>query len=384
MKKYSVILICLLCLIFGVSCGKKEDTKETAKEQTKSYQTVGDLEISDKEQEKISEGLLKAAEIYTEQFKDTELLDDTGISAVVSALGENGYCAIDEENQLNMVNSDQMESFLSSLKEKKNEDAVVYLVGDSGELVRLDFYARSGSLVYIRTVAKWNERKKPEINYMGGFEAKSWKYTDRGYLFFEKKQAAGYDGETPYSMIRVSQISEENRQAAETYIENIGYLNQNLFTASWSETDFSGLNLMDLYEYLYADLYGKHFDADAYPEGIPKEEFEAVVQHYFQISSEKIQELIPLDADSQMYQWEEREGGDYTSARSLIPEVTEIKDNGDGTLTLSVEVVWAEKETDHAFAHKLTVRPLSDGSYQYVSNEVEESEDNLIPEAPGN
>ena len=34
--------------------------------------------------------------------------------------------------------------------------------------------------------------------------------------------------------------------------------------------------------------------------------------------------------------------------------------------------------------HKLTVRPLSDGSYQYVSNEVEDSEDNLIPESPGN
>lgn len=384
MKKYSVILICLLCLIFGVSCSKKEDTAEKNQEQMKSYQTVGDLEISEKEQEKISEGLLKAAEVYSEQFKDTELLDETGISAVVSVLGENGYCAIDEENQLNMVNADQLESFLSSLKAEKNEEAVVYLVGDSGELVRLDFYARGGSLVYIRTVAKWNERKKPEITYMGGFEAKSWKYTDRGYLFFEKKQAAGYDGETPYSMIRVSQISEENRQAAATYIENIGYLNQNLFTSDWTEADFSGLDLMDLYEYLYADLYGKHFDADAYQDGIPKEEFEAVFQHYFQISSEKIQELVPFDAEKQKYQWEEREGADYTSARSLDPEVTEIKDNGDGTLTLSVAVVWAEKETDQAFVHKLTVRPLSDGSYQYVSNEVEDSEDNLIPESPGN
>ena len=64
--------------------------------------------------------------------------------------------------------------------------------------------------------------------------------------------------------------------------------------------------------------------------------------------------------------------------------MTEIKDNGDGTLTLTVAVVWAEKETDQAFVHKLTVRPLSDGSYQYVSNEVEDSEDNLIPESPGN
>ena len=182
MKKYSVILICLLCLIFGVSCSKKEDAAEKDQEaERKSYQTVGDLEISEKEQEKISEGLLKAAEVYSEQFKDTELLDETGISAVVSALGENGYCAIDEENQLNMVNADQLESFLSSLKAEKNEEAVVYLVGDSGELVRLDFYARGGKCpVYIRTVAKWNERKKPEITYMGGFEAKSWKYTGSG------------------------------------------------------------------------------------------------------------------------------------------------------------------------------------------------------------
>lgn len=88
-EKYSVILICLLCLIFGVSCSKKEDTAEKNQEQTKSYQTVGDLEISEKEQEKISEGLLKAGrKSILNSLKIRNFWIDTGISAVVFGIWE--------------------------------------------------------------------------------------------------------------------------------------------------------------------------------------------------------------------------------------------------------------------------------------------------------
>lgn len=44
--------------------------------------------------------------------------------------------------------------------------------------------------------------------------------------------------------------------------------------------------------------------------------------------------------------------------------------NGDGTITVDVDVMCPTHRTDHFFSHRLTVRPLSNGGFQYVSNEI--------------
>ena len=46
------------------------------------------------------------------------------------------------------------------------------------------------------------------------------------------------------------------------------------------------------------------------------------------------------------------------------------RDNGDGTLTLKVEAVWEDENTDCAFTHEVTVRPERDEKFQYVSNHI--------------
>ena len=50
------------------------------------------------------------------------------------------------------------------------------------------------------------------------------------------------------------------------------------------------------------------------------------------------------------------------------PEVVAYKKNPDGTLRLTVNAVWAEKCLEQAFCHEVTVRPLEDGSFQYVAD----------------
>ena len=59
------------------------------------------------------------------------------------------------------------------------------------------------------------------------------------------------------------------------------------------------------------------------------------------------------------------------------PEVVAYEKNPDGTLRLTVNAVWAEKCLEQAFCHEVTVRPLEDGSFQYVSNRVLQSENNV-------
>ena len=50
-----------------------------------------------------------------------------------------------------------------------------------------------------------------------------------------------------------------------------------------------------------------------------------------------------------------------------------------GTLTLKVEAVWEDENTDCAFTHEVTVRPKGDEKFQYVSNHILATPDQKIP-----
>ena len=54
----------------------------------------------------------------------------------------------------------------------------------------------------------------------------------------------------------------------------------------------------------------------------------------------------------------------------IEPEVTACQTDGDGTITLTVEMLSTDLKTDCLFAHELTVRPLEDGGFQFVGNRV--------------
>ena len=48
--------------------------------------------------------------------------------------------------------------------------------------------------------------------------------------------------------------------------------------------------------------------------------------------------------------------------------------NDDGTVTLIVDAVWADKGSDIAFRNTLTVKPEEDGTFKYMSNHIEKME----------
>ena len=50
-------------------------------------------------------------------------------------------------------------------------------------------------------------------------------------------------------------------------------------------------------------------------------------------------------------------------------------ENEDGTITLTVNAVYPKENTSKSFSHKTVVRPLGEGGFQYVSNEMISSEE---------
>ena len=136
-----------------------------------------------------------------------------------------------------------------------------------------------------------------------------------------------------------------------------------------SELDYNGM-----FEYLYGMKYGEKFNSEDYPNGIPKEEFESLIMEYLPITAEQIRQYAVFDEENHTYDWARLrmlEIMHLLSLELLCQRLSDIKENDDGTVTLTVEAVCDMVICDDAvITHELTVRFAEDGSFQYLGNEI--------------
>ena len=144
------------------------------------------------------------------------------------------------------------------------------------------------------------------------------------------------------------------------------------------ELDYNGM-----YEYLYGIKYQEKFNSEDYPNGIPKEEFENLIMEYLPVTAEQIREYAVFDEQSQSYAWMRLGCFNYAPAffGTSLPEVTELKENDDGTVTLTVDAVCDMVVCDDAvITHKLKIQFAEDGSFMYMGNEILNDGIKHIPE----
>lgn len=167
-------------------------------------------------------------------------------------------------------------------------------------------------------------------------------------------------------------MSDENREMSEKCVLGLSYQGNNLLCSNWDEEHVEELDYNGLYEYLYAMKYGKNCDPDNYHDGIPKEEFEKLMIEYLPVTEEEIQKYAVFDAENQTYVWERLGYSNYvpTYFGTSVPEVTQIKENADGTVTLTVDAVCQMLCDDAVITHELTVRFYEDGSFRYLGNRI--------------
>lgn len=90
----------------------------------------------------------------------------------------------------------------------------------------------------------------------------------------------------------------------------------------------------------------------------------------FQAGSEEIQKNTVCHGESQTYRYQPRCMYAAEPPYGPYPEVVAYDRQEDGTLKLIIHAVWEIEESDCAFSSELTVRPMEDGRYQYISNLV--------------
>ena len=136
-------------------------------------------------------------------------------------------------------------------------------------------------------------------------------------------------------------------------------------------------------EYLYVMKYQERFPFEAYPEGIPKEEFEHLIMEYLPITAEELRNYAVFDVENQTYEWAELSCINYAPAYfgTSVPEITHIKKNREGALTLTVDAVCDMILCDDAvITHELTVRFTEDGGFQYLGNKILDDGIKYIPD----
>ena len=205
---------------------------------------------------------------------------------------------------------------------------------------------------------------------------KEWKYTDKGWFCYElcvpepPEVTEIVDGSC---LVRIKPLSKEQREMSERCVQGLGYQGNNLLCSNWDTDHMEKLDYNGMYEYLYAMKHQKAFDAEDYSNGIPKEEFESLIMEYLPVTAEQIQEYAVFDEKNQTYVWVRQGCLNYapTFFGTSLPEVIDIKENEDGTVTLTVDAVCDMVICDDAvITHELTVKFADDGSFQYLGNEI--------------
>lgn len=224
--------------------------------------------------------------------------------------------------------------------------------------------------------ATWNMNDAPGLSYISYTRIKEWKYTDKGWFCYElcvpepPEVTEIVDGSC---LVRIKPLTKEQREMSEKCVQGLGYQGNNLLCSNWDTDHMEKLDYNGMYEYLFAMKYQKAFDAEDYPNGIPKEEFESLIMEYLPVTAEQIREYAEFDEEKQTYYWARLGCLNYapTFFGTSLPEVVDIKNNEDGTVTLTVEAVCDMVICDDAvITHELTVKFAEDGSFQYLGNEI--------------
>lgn len=375
-------LIVLVIILAGVvACRFGYEKKIAAlKHNGKAMQEKSDM----KEAERIAD---LYRDIYEKAVETDTLNSDEVMRQIVERLGEHGYTAIDGNNQIDMTNAECAEQFLRRQEAGEDGELTIIRLLYPGGFAKYDMETENGKVSIARGYYEYQDGSLKNGSF-NRYDADFWEYTEEGYLLFEGKlfseeqYALTMSVTDEHVAMRVKPLSEKRRELNRQYILPVGYGRNNLFLLDWSEEDFGEIDFQDMFDILYPFVYGKK---NPYAEKgigtgkiahVPEGEFEHVIQSYFDIESEVLQEKAIYFAEDKSYGFRTCGMGELDIPELPYPEVVNYVENSDGTVTLTVNAVYPDENCAKAYSHEVTVRLSEKGGVQYVSNRIISSENN--------
>ena len=379
--KAGSFLFAMIILILSIMTGCSDETPE-----------VSDIEITQQDREVYSsdentsvdvqhiEKLL--SDIYDEAV-DTNTLGSLDIMRrMVARLGENGYAAVDSGNQIDMVQAEQAFDFCKAVDGKEIDELTIIVVMEMG-IRKFDLKTEGGRVNIVREYYQYDQSGSLQNRSTVSYPADFWQYTEEGYLIFEGSCLSDESyiltlSDTPeHTMLRILPLDEKCREYNRKYILPVGYEQNNLFLCNWSEDDFGDLDFYDLFDRFYPMSHSQPvpYMADenlgvgaVYQ--IQGELFENVIGAYFNMDRETLRSKTTYLSELAAYEYRPRGFYEVEYPDIAYPEVVSYTKNEDGTVTLHINAVYPDGNMSKEFSHTTVIRPLSEDSFQYVSNEI--------------
>lgn len=358
-------------------------------EENTVLETVIDVQdIQEKSEEDADEIISVCIDLYEKAEEENKLADLETIRSIVNRLGENGYTAVDNKNQIDMTHAEQVKRFCKMVDAKEKAEITIIDIDDLGGFIKYDLQTKDGNVDVIRSYYEYKDGAI-QRNHIGTYQAEDWNYTEEGYLMFsgiyfsEELYALTLSGMEEHTALRVEPLDERCRELSRKYLLPISFERNNMFIVDWSEDDFGELNFYDMYDILYRKENGEYVPCAADDNlgvgavyRIPKDEFESVIMKYFNIDSETLQSKTVYDSKDSTYEYKPRGFEEVEYPEYPYSEVVGFTENSDGTITLTANVVFPYSGNSKVYVHEVVVRALEDGGVQYVSNRIIPSEEN--------
>ncbi len=212
----------------------------------------------------------------------------------------------------------------------------------------------------------WEKGEQAEISNGTANNIAEIKYTSKGYLIYSYEYIVAHAALKEY--YRVKPLSDTLRILTDQYVSVFNYLNYNFLTQNWDESNVETILLPRLFEDLYQVHTGEQLKKDS--GRISAEIYENVMIACLPVTIEELRKHCGYDMESNTYD----SGTFFYRGTSPFGEVVDYLDNSDGTLTLYVDAVWPDRNTDCAFKNEIVIKPYGDGTCQYLSNKVQKIE----------
>ena len=400
-----------LC-VFCCSCSQKtNDVKKTSSQHEKKLKSVPnnntkedviseedlekgyDLPVSAQENEEATRDSMQIMSglehIYRNADKGDSLnvvLNNKSICKMIKKIKQQGYSVTVSEDYSNMENYKRFSSFLAKAQKKQKGSGVIYEVHSEGSIGREKFIYDGKEMFLLASNASWDDNGKPIITFVSYTRIKKWRYSRKGWFCYElcvpeyPEVMEMVDGSC---LIRIKPMSDNKRKLSRKCVRGLAYQGNNILCSNWDQEHMQKIDYNGLYEYLYAMKYKKKFNGKKYPSGIPKDQFEQLIMEYLPVSREDIEKYASYNEKKKTYDWMRLGCFNYAPNffGTSIPEVTKIKHNSNGTVTLTVDAVCEMVLCNEAvITHELTVKFNKDGSFRYLGNKILNGGIKKIPE----
>ena len=332
--------------------------------------------LTTEEEQNLRDEAMSAAEQCGELYKEAEIVyPETEYSRiegfseqqrkeVVKRLGEQGLVSVSDD--MNMENYQKMLDFYSAYVSGRDAMVTVFSVYMDGNIGALTFIHRNGKIQSFYVSVGWREGGIPEIKGFGSNDLEEIRLTEKGYFIYTNTETIAHGNLREY--YRVKPLSDECRELTKKYIYGLSFVNYNMLVTNWDASNVEEILMPCMFE----DIYPIYTDEPFKTEGglIPAEIYERIMTTCFPVSVEQLREHCGYRADVDSYEYE------MIFARQFPPfgEVVDYKQGADGTITLYVDGVWIDYNSDYAFTNQIVVQPFPDGTFRYLSNTIEQKE----------